>query len=294
MELRHLEYFVAVADARNFTRASEQLHVVQSGVSAAIKTLERELGSPLFERSSKRVELTDAGEALLPRARATLDAADAARDAVDEVRGGVRGTLRIGTMTAVGRVDLPALLGEFHRRHPDVTIRLAVNPSGSRGLVQALTAGSLDLALVSLPGPTPSGVSAFPLSSEELVVVVPAGHRLSRRPAVSMAELADEQFVDFPVGYGNRAVVDRAFEAVSLHRQVVLEVADVRAGADYVRHGLGIAILPEFLVPDSDDLASLSVIDADLQWPMAVATSATRAPGAAARAMLRLFRGDLD
>ena len=74
------------------------------------------------------------------------------------MRGGLRGTLRIGTMTAVGRVDLPALLGEFHRRHPDVTIRLAVNPSGSRGLVEALTAGSLDLALVSLPGPTPSGV----------------------------------------------------------------------------------------------------------------------------------------
>lgn len=289
MELRHLEYFVAVADARNFTRAAEQLHVVQSGVSAAVKALETELGSPLFDRTSKRVDLTDAGRALLPRARATLDAARAARDAVDEVRGGLRGTLRIGTMTSVALVDLPALLGEFHRRYPEVTIRLVVNPSGSLGLVEALMAGSLDLALVSWPGPVPAGVSVTPLASAPLVLVVPAHHRLAALSSVPLAELAEEQFVDFPLGYGNRAVVDRAFDAASLRRHVVLEVTDVGTGADFVRHGLGIAILPSFVVPEDPDLAVLTIDDADLVWPMAVASSATRAPSAAARAMLDLF-----
>ena len=95
VELRHLEYFVAVAEERNFTRAAARLNIVQSAVSAAIKSLERELGAPLLERTSKRVALTDAGLALLPKARATLDAARDAREAVDEVRGGLRGTLRI-------------------------------------------------------------------------------------------------------------------------------------------------------------------------------------------------------
>ena len=101
MELRALDYFVVVAEERNFTRAAARLHVVQSGVSATIKALERELGAELLARTSRRVELTDAGTALLPKARAALEAAQAARDAVDEARGGVRGTLRIGTMTSV-------------------------------------------------------------------------------------------------------------------------------------------------------------------------------------------------
>jgi DNA-binding transcriptional LysR family regulator len=289
MDLRQLEYFVAVAEARNFTRAAEQLHVVQSGVSAAVKALEADLGSPLFERTSKRVDLTDAGTALLPEARATLEAARAARDAVDRVRGGLRGTLRIGTMTSIGLIDLPALLGRFHRRHPEVTIRLAVNPSGSRGLVEGLSAGALDLALVSLPGPTPPGVRLSPLASAPLVLVVPADHPLAGRTTVTVDELGSEPFVDFPVGYGNRAVVDRAFAAASVSRHVVLEVTDVATGADFVRHGLGIAILPEFVVPDSPELATSTIAGADLIWPMAVASSSTRRPSAAARVMLGLF-----
>ncbi len=291
MELRHLEYFVAVADERNFTRASEQLHVVQSGVSAAIKTLERELGSPLFERTSKRVDLTDAGAALLPQARATLDAARAARDAVDQVRGGLRGTLRVGTMTSLGPVDLPALLGEFHHRHPEVTIRLAVNPNGSRGLVEALAVGTLDLALVSVPGPPPAGVTLRALASALLVLVVPADHRLAGRSGVGIAELAAEDFVDFPVGYGNRTVVDRAFTTVGVQRNVVLEVTDVTTGADFVRHGLGIAILPRSVVSETPHLSVLTIDDADLLWPLAVAVSSTRSLSAATRAMLELFEG---
>src|SRR5580700_8703764 len=137
MELRHLEYFVAVAEERNFTRAAARLHIVQSAVSAAVKSLEQELGAPLLDRTSKRVALTDAGAALLPKARATLDAARDARDTVDEVRGGLRGTLRIGTMTSVSLVDIPALMGRYHARFPGIDLRPAVAPSGSGTLADA-------------------------------------------------------------------------------------------------------------------------------------------------------------
>src|SRR5712671_4636716 len=124
MELRHLEYFVAVAEELSFTRASGRLHVVQSGVSSAIRALEHELDTILFDRDRHRVALTDAGRVLLPEARATLAAAQAARDAIREAHAGLRGTLTIGTMQSIGRLDLPALLGRFYAAHPGVLVRL--------------------------------------------------------------------------------------------------------------------------------------------------------------------------
>ncbi|MET0418109.1 MAG: LysR family transcriptional regulator [Actinoplanes sp.] len=289
MELRHFEYFVAVAEERNFTRAAARLHVVQSGVSAVIKALERELGTALLERTSKRVALTDAGEALLPRARAALDAVHAARDAVDEVLGGLRGTVRIGTLTSVGVIALPALLGAFHRSHPEVALRLIVSPRGSVGLLDALADGSLDVAFVSVPGRPPSGIRLRQIYHERLNLVLPAGHRLAGASEVTVGDLAEEQFVDFPTGYGNRAVVDRAFATAGTGRHVAIEVIDIGTGANFVREGLGVAILPPFAVLDRTGLVLKEVTDADLDWPLGVATSAARRPSAAARALLELI-----
>lgn len=289
MELRHLEYFVAVADESSFTRAAARLHVVQSGVSAVIKSLERELGAPLLERTSKRVALTDAGRALLPRARAALDAARAARDAVDEVRGGLRGTLRIGMMTSVALVDMPALMGNFHKSHPEVALQLSVSPRGSSGLVDALTDGSLDVALVSVPGRPPAGVRVRQLVSLPMELVLPQGHPLADKPEISVADLAGERFVDFPLGYGNRAVVDRAFAAAGIERHVSLEVTDITTGASFVAHGLGVAILNRFAVPDGLGVVIRPLADAGLDWPLGVAVSAVRAPSAAARALLAMI-----
>jgi DNA-binding transcriptional LysR family regulator len=149
---------------------------------------------------------------------------------VDEVHGGLRGAVRIGTLIATGLVDLLALLGRFHRTHPDVTLQLTVSTGGSGGLVDALTDGSLDLALVSVPGRPPAGVHLRQLLWRPMELVLPAGHRLAERPVVRIEELAGERFVDFPVGYGNRTVVDRAFAAAGVQRQVSLEVNGASLG----------------------------------------------------------------
>lgn len=289
MELRHFEYFVAVAEERSFTKAAVRLHVVQSGVSAVIKSLERELGAPLLERTSKRVSLTDAGEALLPRARAALDAAQAARDAVGEVRGGLRGTLRIGSLSAVNEINMPAVLGEFHRAHPGVVLVLPVSPRGSYGLVDGLIDGSLDIAIVSLPGRPPAGIRVRQLLWRRLDLVIPAGHRLAGLAEVRVADLADELFVDFPEGYGNRVVVDRAFAAAGVGRRVAIEVTDITSAANFVREGLGISLLPAFAVRKQSNLIVKRVSEADLEWPLGVAVSALRTPSAAARALLALI-----
>ncbi|MEV7085564.1 LysR family transcriptional regulator [Streptomyces sp. NPDC093085] len=290
MELRHLKYFVAVAEELNFTRAARRLHIAQSGLSAAIQNLEHDLGLPLFERTSKHVALTDAGSVLLPEARSTLAAARAARDAVDQVRGGLRGTLTIGTMITLGLLDLPALIGRFHAEHPDVVVRLHGATRGSTDLARAVVDGTLDAAFLSLPGPPPTGLVFRRLASAPMVVIVPADHALAHQDTVALGTLADESFIDSPVGYGNRTLVDQHMAAAHLHRQVSMEVHDVRAAADYVRHGLGIAIVPDYAVPADDHrLRVLELHDCSLYWELAIATPAQRRPSAVLRALLRMI-----
>ena len=286
MELRHLEYFVAVAEELSFTRASRRLHVVQSGVSSAIQGLEREHGATLFDRNRHRVTLTEAGLALLPEARATLAAAQAAADAVAEAAAGLRGTLSIGTMISTGSIDVPALLGRFHEQHPAVLVRLRVMPGGSADLAREVASGGLDLALLSLPGDAPPGLTVRPLAQEPLMLICGAKHPLANAEAVRLDALANETFVDFPVGWGTRAVVDRAFATAGLDRQVSFEVADYTTAAGLVATGLGVAFIPASTALGLGGLARVPVEGAAMNWRILVATSATRRPSAAARAFL--------
>ncbi len=291
VELRHLEHFIAVAEELSFTRAARRLHVVQSGVSAAIRSLERELGCALFERTSQRVRLTGAGAALLPEARATLNAAQAAQDAVRAAQDTLRGTVNVGAMASVEVVDLPALLGQLHARHPAIDVRLRLATAGSAGLAQALLSGDLDVAFLSLPERKPAGIEARELATVPLVLVVSAAHPLAQRGKVALADLAGEPFVDFPPGYGNREVVDRAFATAGVVRRVALEVPDIDMGAALVRHGLGIAFLPEFAVARTPGLHVLDVLDVHdtmLRWSMHLGTSSTRRPTSALGALLDL------
>jgi DNA-binding transcriptional LysR family regulator len=169
MELRQLMTFVAVAEEGSFTRASERLHVVQSAVSASIRKLERELDVTLFDRSTHQVRLTDAGTALMPEARRTLAAAAAAREAVDEVKGGLRGTVALGTMQAQGMhsLNVPALLRDFRVRHPGVKVTIR-HAGGSSAMANQVREGRLDLAFVALPGRSWPGVTLTPLTSEPI------------------------------------------------------------------------------------------------------------------------------
>ena len=286
MELRHLEYFVAVAEELSFTRASRRLHVVQSGVSSAIQGLERELGAALFDRDRHRVTLTEAGRALLPEARATLAAAQAAAEAVAEATAGLRGTLSIGTMISTGSVDVPALLGRFHEQHPGVLVRLRVVPGGSAELAREVITGGLDLALLSLLGEPPAGLAVRPLAHEPLVLICAAKHPLAGEESVPFEALAEEAFIDFPVGWGTRAIVDRAFAAAGLDRQVSFEVADYATAARLVGNGLGVAFVPTSAAAGLSGVARVRVDSAALNWRILVATSGTRRPSAAARALL--------
>src|ERR1700749_220843 len=166
MELRQLEYFVSVAEEANFTRGPKRPHVSQSGISAQIRQLERDLGPELFDRSSRTVALTAAGTAAISHARATLASAAALREAVDEVNGLVRGQLTVGMVTACTVAPLFDALSAFHRAYPGIEITLAEDHSDR--LVEQVRSGSADLALIGAAGALPEDVPGQPGRADRL------------------------------------------------------------------------------------------------------------------------------
>src|SRR5215207_2434233 len=181
MDLRQLEYFVAVAEELSFTRAAGLCRVAQSALSHQIARLERRQGVVLFERTSRAVRLAPAGELLLPRARRILAEVDDAADALAALAGVVTGRLRLGVVGSTGRV-VPAVeraLAAFHRRHPGVQI--AVEDTGSRHMAEQVRAGALDVAFVGLfADQVPDDLAHRLLAVEPLVAVVPRDHPLAR------------------------------------------------------------------------------------------------------------------
>jgi DNA-binding transcriptional LysR family regulator len=293
MELRHLATFVAVAEEGSFTRASARLHVVQSAVSAGVRALERELGSPLFDRTTHRVTLTDAGRALLPEAHATLAAARAARDAVDAVRGGLRGVVRIGTMQAdaLSGLSLARVLAAFRAEHPQVEFQ--VRQGYSAEMAELVREGRLDFAFLALPSPRAGGLELTPIHREVMVLGVHAGHRLAGRADVELGAVVDETYADGPPKWGTRVAVDRAFAAAGLERRVALEINDTRTLIEFVRHGVAAAFLAPSFLREPDGIALVPVRHHAPVFATYVAEPRTRRLGAAAAALLALAKAQI-
>jgi DNA-binding transcriptional LysR family regulator len=246
MELRQLEYFVAVAEEGGFTRAAERVHISQSGVSAQVKALERELGAELFERSSRIARLTTAGAAALPHARRALDAATALRQSVDDVTGLLRGRLTAGMVTGCEVTPWFAALAAFHQEHPGIDIDL--REDNSDRLVAGVLAGTVDIALVGTAGEPPRELASDVIVSEGLSAVVPPDHPLARNAggrAVTPAELTAYPLVCLPEGTGVRTVLDRSCAAAGLRPTIVLAASAPGAVVDLGRRGLGVAVLSD-------------------------------------------------
>ncbi|MEV6355234.1 LysR family transcriptional regulator [Streptomyces hydrogenans] len=263
MDLRQLEYFVAVAEERNFTRAAERVHISQSGVSAQIRRLEHELGAELFDRSARTVTLTVAGEAALAHARAALASAEAVGRAVDEVTGLVRGRLTVGMVVGCTVTPLFDALAAFHEAHPGVEIRLREETSAR--LADAVRSGTVDLALIGAAATTPDGLDALTIIDERLVAAVPPGHPLAGLPHVTLRELTAHPLVCMPSGTGLRAVLDQACAEQDLRPSIAMEAGAADAIADLAVRGLGVAVLSASMAtPYTDRLTALPLTDADV------------------------------
>jgi DNA-binding transcriptional LysR family regulator len=285
LDLKQLEHFVAVAEEQHFTRAARRMNIVQSGLSASIRALEQELGAPLFIRTTRRVELTSAGQVLYGHAQQILLGVRDARLAVAAISGLQTGVLSIGTCASLDAfVDLPLLLGEFHRLHPTIEIKLC--HSTATKLMTKVRDGEIDVAFLPL-FEAPRDVVTDPIATERLVVACPANHPLAGRTEVTLHDLAAEPFVDFQLEQGTRRMVDRAFGELNIVRKSAFEVGDVGVLLDLVARGLGIALVAEAYaqaraaVSTGPQIAIATLKDPGIQWQLVVAfagASGTRNP----------------
>ncbi|GAA3705168.1 LysR family transcriptional regulator [Gordonia hankookensis] len=247
MELRQLEYFVAVAAESGFTTAAARVRTTQPNISAQIRGLERELGARLFDRSGRRVTLTDAGRAALPAARDALTAAESVRQSVAEVNQVVRGHLSVGMVDGCTVRPLFATLGLFRDRHPGVG--LSLTEDASDGLVARVLRGELDIALAGYAGDLPAGVDELPVVRERVVAAIPRNHPLSSKKTLSLRDLRDHPLVGLPRGAGIRTAFDRGAGDI----RISLEASSPDAVVELVASGLGIGVLSESIVADRAD-----------------------------------------
>ncbi len=272
MELRQLEYFVAVAEEANFTRAAARVHISQSGVSAQIRQLEQDLGATLLDRSGRTARVTTAGAAALDGARDVLAAVDALRQSVDEVNGLLRGRLVVGMVTVCTVTPLFDALAAFHLAHPGVDITLIEDNSDR--LIERVRSGAVDVALVGASGTAPPELEALPIVSERLVAMVPFDHPLGEGLRTTLAEISRYPVVCMPEGTGVRAVFDEACAATGIRADIALQASAPGTVADLAHRGLGIAILSESMAAAHsarltalviDDVETLAVLA--LVWP---------------------------
>lgn len=244
MELRHLRYFRAVAEELHFGRAAERLHIAQPPLSQQIRALERELGVQLFVRSTRRVELTAAGQAYLRRVVAILDGVDDAGRQVRRIEDGAEGQLAIGCVGSATYSLLPQFVRALRAELPlvDVSVRGEMLAPAQ---LTALETGEIDIALLRPPVAVP-GVQAELLRRDGLLVALPAGHELASRDRLSIGDLRDVDFI-VHVGQGRSAMGDlvTTLSATAGFRpRIRQEVEETSTLVTLVAAGLGVAIVP--------------------------------------------------
>ncbi|GIF77387.1 LysR family transcriptional regulator [Asanoa siamensis] len=268
MRLEQLRSFVAVAELRHFTQAAIAVGVAQPSLSKQIHSLEAELGAPLFTRLPSEVELTPAGETLLPLAQRILADAETAHREVRNLVGLTRGRVRLGATPSLCTSLAPRVLRRFHLDHPGIELRVA--EGGSQELVSALSHGELDLALVVLPstGIDPA-LSAAPILSEALVVAAPVGSVLP--DPMRVEDLRDRPLVMFRPGYTLRDDAIEACRRAGFEPTFAVEGGELDAVLEFVEAGLGVAVVPEMVLANRPGLRCVPLAPPGLRRTIAIA-----------------------
>lgn len=279
----------AVARHRHFTRAAQELHLAQSALSHQIRQLERELGTPLFERTSRRVAITEAGQAIAARARRIIAELDGARADVDELREALRGRIWIGALRPAGGIDVPELLARFSSSHPGVEVGLREGIAAD--MLRLLATDDLDAAFCLLAGDPPQELAVHPLSHDEPVAAfapdrAPPGNR------ITVAVLAATTLVAPRRGSAITSVIERRFADAGQPLRLALESGDPFLLRSLAARGFATAILPRSLATLDGPAVAVRRLDPPARLPLVLAWRRRRAVPPAARAFIDFVRHD--
>jgi DNA-binding transcriptional LysR family regulator len=250
MDLRRLEVFAKVAELGSFSRAAEALVVTQPTISEHVRALEVELGLPLLDRLGRGATPTPAGRVLLDYALRMLKLAEEARQAIERFQGRMSGTLMVGGSTIPGEYVLPALIGQFKTKYPDILISLRV--ASSRQVSEWVDEGRVEVGVVGAR-PALRTLAAHALMSDELVVAVPAGHAWAGRKTVTLADVRSEPLIVREPGSGSREALERGLHDAGTNLEafrVAGEIGSTQAVKQAVRAGVGITIISRRAVED--------------------------------------------
>ncbi|WP_067570555.1 LysR family transcriptional regulator [Nocardia acidivorans] len=291
MELRQLRYFVTVVEEANFTRAAARLHLAQPGLSAQIRQLERELGQQLLDRSTRTVSLTPVGAAVLPHARAALEAAERIGHTVDEFTGLLRGHVRVGMISGAANdeVDFARVLADYHRDHPQIAISLTEDTS--ENMYAALRHGELDIALLGITRDLPDPAVALETVFDSVIVAAVAADATGFGDRITLAELCEHQLICLPRGTGIRGVLENSCAAAGLTPEVAFEGAAPPLLLRLARYGLGVAVVPPLREADAVALGVRMLdIDPPMRGRLALAWNRDRPLSPAAKVLLGQVR----
>jgi LysR family transcriptional regulator, transcription activator of glutamate synthase operon len=287
VELRQLRSVEAVARHRHFTRAAEELHVAQSALSHQIRRLEQELGIPLFERTSRRVTPTEAGQAIAARARRVLAEVDGARAEVDELRGVLRGRIWVGPLVPAGDVDVPGLLARFSEAHPGVEVGLREGIAAD--MLRLVAADELDAAFCLLAGEIPEELAVERLSYDEVVAAF-APDRAPTAARVNVADLTRHQIVAPRRGSAITTALEQRFTDAGEQLRLALESGDPFLLRSLAARGFAAAILPRSLTGLAGPALEVRSLQPTVRLPVAFVWRRDRNAPPAARTFIEFVR----
>jgi DNA-binding transcriptional LysR family regulator len=289
MELWQLEVFMAVAEEKSFSRAGHRVGRTQPAISSAIKLLEEELGEPLFDRLGKSIKLTAAGELLTDYAKRLLRLRREALEAMGELRGLGRGTLRLGANETTCLYLLPEVLASFKRAYPQVQVD--IQRAITRSITEKVVEGSLDFGIVTLPITNPR-LETITIHQDDMALIVSPSHRLASRRSVQMTELAGEPFILHKIGTTTRERLVKHFIDGGVKMKVTMELASIETIKRFVSIGMGISIVPRLCIGkeiEEESLCALTIRDARFQRQLGLIYNKQRYQSQAAKAFLTLI-----
>ena len=254
MDVRQLKFFVKVATCESFTKAAEQLHIAQPALSIAIRKLEDELEVLLFNRRDRKISLTAEGEALLLHAQGILQGISAAKQEIADLRGLLKGEVRVGLTPMLSSFFFPRIISSFKQCHPG--LKIAISGDSAWSIQRKIASGELDVGVIA--GAVPEGLDSHHLLREEIVACVDPGHPFAGRKKVPLRALLGEPLIHYQEGYHLRELIDELCAREGITPAVVAESNLFSLIRSLVKEKLGLAFFLRMVVARDAEVASLS------------------------------------